>query len=59
MTVATVSVREDMAVALVRAFGAYYEQILLVMDPLFAKRLIDYAAAGARLEPVSDSGGHR
>ena len=45
MTVATVSVREDMAVALVRAFGGYYEQILLVMDPLFAKRLIDYAAA--------------
>ena len=45
MTVATVSVREDMAVALVRAFGGYYEQILLVMDPLFAKRLTDYAAA--------------
>jgi phenylacetate-CoA ligase len=45
MTVATISVREDMAVALVRAFGGYYEQILLVMDPLFAKRLTDYAAA--------------
>jgi len=45
MTVATVSVREDMAVALVRAFGGYYEQILLTMDPLFAKRLTDYAAA--------------
>jgi phenylacetate-CoA ligase len=45
MTVATVSVREDMAVALVRAFGGYYEQMLLVMDPLFAKRLMDYAAA--------------
>jgi phenylacetate-CoA ligase len=49
MTVATISVREDMAVALVRAFGGYYEQILLVMDPLFAKRLIDHAAA-ERLE---------
>lgn len=46
MTVATVSVREDMAVALVRAFGGYYEQIMLAMDPLFAKRLTDYAAAG-------------
>ena len=45
MTVATVSVREDMAVALVQAFGGYYDQVLLVMDPLFAKRLTDYAAA--------------
>jgi len=45
MTVATISVREDMAVALVRAFGGYYEQILLVMDPLFAKRLTDYGTA--------------
>jgi phenylacetate-CoA ligase len=47
MTVATTSVREDMAVALVEAFGAYYDQILLVADPLFMKRLTDFAAAQA------------
>jgi phenylacetate-CoA ligase len=45
MTVATTSVREDMAVALVQAFGGYYDQILLVADPLFLKRLLDYAAS--------------
>jgi phenylacetate-CoA ligase len=45
MTVATTSVREDMAVALVQAFGRHYDQILLVADPLFMKRLIDHAAA--------------
>jgi phenylacetate-CoA ligase len=44
MTVATTSVREDMVVALLRAFGSYYEQIVLVADPLFMKRLTDYAA---------------
>ena len=42
-TVATTSVREDMAVALVRAFGPRYEQIVLVSDPLFLKRLLDHA----------------
>lgn len=47
MTVATTSVREDMAVALVEAFGSHYAQILLVADPLFMKRLTDYAAARA------------
>ena len=44
MTVATTSVREDMAVALVQTFGDRYEQIILVGDPLFMKRLIDHAA---------------
>lgn len=44
MTVATVSVREDMVVALVKAFGAQYDQILLTADPLFMKRLTDYSA---------------
>jgi len=44
MTVATVSVREDMAVALVKAFGSQYGQILLVSDPLFVKKLVEYAA---------------
>ena len=43
MTVATTSVREDMAVALVQAFGAAYAQVLIVADPLFLKRLTDYA----------------
>ncbi len=45
MTLATTSVREDMATALVQTFGAAYDQILLVGDPLFLKRLTDHAAA--------------
>ena len=45
MTVANTSVREDMAVALVQAFGKYYEQIILICDPLFMKRLTDHALA--------------
>jgi phenylacetate-CoA ligase len=44
MTVANTSVREDMAVALVRAFGGYYDQIILVCDPLFMNRLAGHAA---------------
>jgi phenylacetate-CoA ligase len=44
MTVATTSVREDMVVALVEAFAKYYDQVLLVGDPLFMKRLTDHAA---------------
>jgi phenylacetate-CoA ligase len=43
MTVATTSVREDMAVALVKTFGQHYEQVLIVSDPLFVRRLLDYA----------------
>ena len=43
MTVATTSVREDMAAALVEAFGHHYDQILLVGDPLFMKKLTDHA----------------
>ncbi|MBA2353530.1 MAG: hypothetical protein H0V80_02565 [Acidobacteria bacterium] len=43
MTMATTSVREDMAVALIDAFGSGYEQIVLVADPLFVKRLTDHA----------------
>ena len=46
-TVATTSVREDMAAALVAAFGSQYEQLVLVSDPLFLKRLLDHAAAQA------------
>lgn len=43
MTVATTSVREDMAAALVQSFGSEFAQILLVADPLFLKRLTDHA----------------
>ena len=43
MTVATTSVREDMAVALVKTFGDGYDQIVLIGDPLFLKRLTDHA----------------
>jgi phenylacetate-CoA ligase len=42
-TVATTSVREDMAIALVTTFGHHYEQIVIVTDPLFVRRLLDYA----------------
>jgi phenylacetate-CoA ligase len=43
MTVATTSVREDMAVALIKAFGPSYDQVVVVADPLFANRLLDHA----------------
>jgi phenylacetate-CoA ligase len=43
MTVATTSVREDMALALVDTFGHHFEQIVLCGDPLFMKRFTDYA----------------
>ena len=42
-TVATTSVREDMATALVTTFGSHYDQIVLVTDPLFVRRLLDHA----------------
>ena len=42
-TVATTSVREDMALALVHAFGPRYDQLVLVSDPLFLKRVLDHA----------------
>jgi phenylacetate-CoA ligase len=47
MTVATTSVREDMAVALVKTFGARYDQIVVIGDPLFMKRLVDHAGEQA------------
>jgi phenylacetate-CoA ligase len=47
MAVATTSVREDMVVAVVQEFGDHYEQIVLVADPLFMKRLADHAAEKA------------
>jgi phenylacetate-CoA ligase len=42
-TVATTSVREDMAIALVTTFGHHYDQIVIVTDPLFIRRLLDHA----------------
>jgi phenylacetate-CoA ligase len=41
--VANVSVREDMACAIVEQAGSLFEQIVLCGDPLFLKRLCDYA----------------
>ncbi|MCP3661396.1 MAG: hypothetical protein GY696_02700 [Gammaproteobacteria bacterium] len=43
VTTAEVSVREDMAVALAKKLGPHYEQLILLGDPLFFKRLIDYS----------------
>jgi len=42
MTVATTSVREDMAVALIKAFGPSYDQVVVVADPLFVNRLLEH-----------------
>ncbi|MDD3675192.1 hypothetical protein [Thauera propionica] len=43
VTVANVSVREDMALAIVRQAMPLYEQLILCVDPLFFKRLLDHA----------------
>ena len=43
--VANVSVREDMACAIVKQAGSLFEQIILVGDPLFYKRFCDYSQA--------------
>jgi phenylacetate-CoA ligase len=43
-TVATTSVREDMATSLVSTFGSHYDQIVIVTDPLFVRRLLDCAS---------------
>jgi phenylacetate-CoA ligase len=43
VTVAETSVREDMAVAIATEFGRYFDQLILVGDPLFLKLLTDYA----------------
>lgn len=42
VTLAETSVREDMVAVLVSELGSYFEQIILVLDPLFAKRLVDH-----------------
>lgn len=41
--VANVSVREDMACAIVEQAGGLFEQIILCGDPLFLKRLCDFS----------------
>jgi len=43
--VANVSVREDMACAIVEQTGHLFEQIVLCGDPLFLKRLCDFSEA--------------
>jgi phenylacetate-CoA ligase len=43
VTIAETSVREDMAVAIATEFGHFFEQIIIVGDPLFLKVLTDYA----------------
>jgi phenylacetate-CoA ligase len=42
-TLATTSVREDMVIALLTTLGPLYEQIIIVTDPLFVRRVLDYA----------------
>lgn len=42
-TIAETSVREDMVVALVDQFAKHYDQLILVTDPLFCKRILDHA----------------
>lgn len=45
--VANVSVREDMACAIVEQAGKLFDQIILCGDPLFLKRLCDYSQTKA------------
>jgi phenylacetate-CoA ligase len=45
VTMAETSVREDMVCALVEQIAPSYEQIVLVTDPLFCKRLLDQGRA--------------
>lgn len=41
VTQAEVSVREDMALTLIKKFSPYYDQIIIACDPLFLKLLMD------------------
>jgi phenylacetate-CoA ligase len=43
VTVAETSVREDMALAILEQMAPHFEQVILVVDPLFLKRLLDFA----------------
>lgn len=44
-TVANVSVREDMACALLQQLGPSYRQVVVCTDPLFVRRLLSHAEA--------------
>ncbi len=52
VAVANVSVREDMACAILRDVGPYFQQTLLCTDPLFIRRLLDEART-ARVDWVA------
>lgn len=43
ITVAETSVREDMAYAVLETFSDHYDQVILLSDPLFLKRFLDYS----------------
>ncbi len=43
VAVANVSVREDMACAILKSVGPAFNQTIVCCDPLFAKRLLDHA----------------
>jgi phenylacetate-CoA ligase len=44
MTIANTGVRPDRVVGVVQTWGQYYDQVLLVTDPLFLKHLTDFAS---------------
>jgi phenylacetate-CoA ligase len=44
MAVATVSVREDMATAVIGALGPHFDQLLVIADPLFTPCLLAHAS---------------
>lgn len=43
VTVANVSVREDMAVAILKTLGPKFDQVIVCTDPLFVRRVLDEA----------------
>ncbi len=56
VTVANVSVREDMACAILRDVGPRFEQTLLCTDPMFIRRLLDEArTAGVDWQALNTS----
>ncbi len=56
VTVANVSVREDMACAILRDVGPRFKQTLLCTDPLFIRRVLDEArAAGVNWKALNTS----
>lgn len=56
VTVANVSVREDMACSILRDIGPRFKQTLLCTDPLFIRRLLDEArAAGVDWKALNTS----